>query len=213
MVVNTKYIKEDTDSWQVLFDKRYKGKIAVLNNSFEVMAVASKLLGYSINDTSNEKLSKMKPMLREQKPLLQGYLDVQTLKNLLIEEKLWAAQIYSGEGLVAVDENENLAYVIPKEGAPIWVDHFAMPRHAQHKEAAHIFLDYILRPEVNAAIASEMWYATPNEAATPHMDPEVTQSPSVYPPADIRARCEFFENLGEATPTFTRIWTDLLAKQ
>jgi spermidine/putrescine transport system substrate-binding protein len=213
MVVNTKYIKKDTDSWQVLFNKRYKGKIAMLNDPFDVMAAASKLLGYSINDTSNEHFTKMKPMLHEQKPLLQGYLDVITIRNLLIEEKLWAAQIYSGEGLVAVDENENLAYVIPKEGAPIWVDHFAVPRHAQHKEAAHIFLNYILRPEVNAAIASELWYATPNEAATPHMDPEVTQSASVYPTSDIRARCEFYKNLGEATPTFTRIWSDLLAKQ
>ena len=213
MVVNTKYIKEDADSWQVLFNKRYKGKIAMLNNSFEVMSAASKLLGHSINDTSDEHFAKMKPMLREQKPLLQGYLDVITLKDLLIEEKLWAAQIYSGEGLTAVDENENLAYVIPKEGAPIWVDYFAMPRHAQHKEAAHIFLNYILRPEVNAAIASELWYATPNEAATPHMDPEVTQSASVYPTPDIRARCEFYEDTGEATPIFTRIWADLLAKQ
>ncbi len=213
MVVNTKYIKEDTDSWQVLYDKRYKGKLAMLNNSFEVMSAASKLLGHSINDTSNEHFTKMKPMLREQKPLLQGYLDVMTIKDLLIEEKLWAAQIYSGEGLAAVDENENLAYVIPKQGAPIWVDYFAVPRHAQHKEEAHIFLNYILRPEVNAAIASELWYATPNEAATPHMDPEVTQSPSVYPPADVRARCEFYEDTGEATPIFTRIWTDLLAKQ
>ena len=213
MVVNTKYIKENTDSWQVLFDKRYRGKLAMLNNSFEVSCAASKLLGYSINDTSNEKFAKMTPMLHEQKPLLQGYLDVMTIKDLLIEEKLWAAQIYSGEGLTAVDENENLAYVIPKEGAPIWVDHFAMPRHAQHKEEAHIFLNYILRPEVNAAIATELWYATPNEAATPHMDPEVTQSPSVYPTSEIKDRCEFFKNLGEATPTITRIWTDLLAKQ
>ena len=213
MVVNTKYIKDDTDSWQVLFDKRYKGKIAMLNNSFEVMSAASKLLGHSINDTSTEKFTKMKPKLREQKPLLQGYLDVITIKDLLIEEKLWAAQIYSGEGLAAVDENENLKYVIPKEGAPIWVDHFAMPRHAQHKEEAHIFLNYILRPEVNATIASELWYATPNEAATPLMDPEVVQSPSVYPTPDIRARCEFYEDTGEATPIFTKIWTDLLAKQ
>ncbi len=60
MVVNTKYIKENTDSWQVLFDRRYKGKIAMLNNPFEVMAVPSKLLGYSINDTSDEKFTKMK---------------------------------------------------------------------------------------------------------------------------------------------------------
>ena len=213
MVVNTKYIKEEADSWQVLFNQKYKGKLAMLNNSFETMSAVSKYLGYSINDTSEEKFSKMKIKLRDQKPLLQGYLDVITIKNLMIEEKLWAAQIYSGEGLASVDENENLEYVIPKEGAPIWTDYFAVPRLAQHKEEAHIFLNYILRPEVNAAIASELWYATPNDAATPHMDPEVIQSPSVYPTAEIMARCEFFEDTGEATPTFTRIWADLDVKQ
>ena len=213
MVVNKKYIKADTDSWKVLFDKRYKGKLAMLNNNFEVIGAASKLLGYSVNDTSPEKFTRVEAILHEQKPLIQGYLDVMTIKDLLIEEKLWAAQIYSGEGLAAVDENENLVYIIPKEGAPIWLDLFFIPRDAKHKEEAHLFLNYILRPEVNAVIASELWYATPNEAAKPLMDPEVTQSPSVYPPPDIMARCEFYKDTGDETPMFTRIWADLTAKR
>jgi spermidine/putrescine-binding protein len=213
MVMNKKYIKADTDSWKVLFDKRYKGKLAMLNNNFEVIGAASKLLGYSVNDSSREKMTKVEAILHEQKPLIQGYLDVMTIKDLMIEEKLWAAQIYSGEGLAAVDENENLVYIIPKEGAPIWVDLFFIPRDAKHKEEAHLFLNYILRPEINAAIASELWYATPNEAAKPLMDPEVIQSPSVYPPPDIMVRCEFYKDTGDETPMFTRIWADLTAKR
>jgi len=213
MVVNKKYIKENTDSWKVLFDKRYKDRLAMLNNNFEVAAVACKLIGFSINTNNREELTRVKDILLKQKPLLKGYLDALTIKELLINEKLWAAQIYSGEGLSAVDENENLEYVIPKEGAPVWVHFFAMPRDAKHKEEAHIFLNYILRPEVNASIASELWYATPNEAATPLMDQEVVESTSVYPSPEVMARCEFFKNTGEtAISIINTIWSELTVK-
>ena len=74
------------------------------------------------------------------------WFDVIKIKELLIEEKLWAAEIDSGEGFAAVDENENLECVIPKEGASIWVDNFAILRDAKNKEEAHIFLNCILRP-------------------------------------------------------------------
>jgi len=214
MVVNKKYIKENMDSWKVLFDKRYKNHLAMLNNNFEVAAVASKLLGFSINTNNREELTGAKDILLKQKPLLKGYLDVVTIQKLLINEKLWAAHIYSGEGLSAVDKNENLEYVIPKEGAPVWVDFFAMPRDAKHKEEAHIFLNYMLRPEVNASIASELWYATPNKAATPLMDQEVVESPSVYPSPEVMARCEFFTETGEvAVSIINKVWTKLTAKE
>jgi spermidine/putrescine transport system substrate-binding protein len=212
MVVNKKYIKEDTDSWKVLFDKRYKGKLAMLNNSYEVVAAALKSSGYSINTTDPAELERAKKILLEQKPLITGYHDTETLKELLISEKVWAAQIYSGEGLVAADENENLEYIIPKEGAPAWVDFFVMPRDAKHKEEAHMFLNYISRPEVNASIASELWYATPNEAAQPLVDPEVLNSKSVYPPAEVMEHCEFFKDTGKGTRLVAPIWSDLTIK-
>jgi spermidine/putrescine transport system substrate-binding protein len=195
----------------VLFDETYKGKLAMLNNSWEVISAAAKLLGNSINVKNQAELDQAIKICAEQKPILKGYLDVITIKQMLIEEKLWAAEIYSGEGLAAVDENENLEYVIPKEGAAIWVDNFALLRDAAHPEEAHIFLNYILRPDVNAAIASELWYATPNKAAIALMDEEVAQSPSVFPAPEIIARCEFFENIGEFTPHITRAWADLMA--
>jgi len=213
LVVNKKYITEDTDSWRVLFEKRYHGRLAMLNNSFEVTAVACKFLGFSINTENREELAKAKELLLDQNALLKGYLDVMMIKKMLINEELWAAQIYSGEGLSAVDENENLAYVIPKEGAPIWIDYFAIPRDAKNKEEAHIFLNYILRPEVNASIASDLWYATPNEAAKALMDREVVESASVYPSPTVAARCEFFKNVGGATVSFINtVWTNLTVK-
>ena len=209
IAVNKKYITENSDSWNVLFDERYKGKIAVLSDGFEVIGNALKAMGLSINTTDPEKLAEAKKMLLKQKPLLVGYLDVLTIEDMLINEKLWAAQIYSGEGLVVADENENIEYVIPKEGAPIYMDLFVLLRDAKNKDEAHLFLNYILKPEVNAKIASEVWYASPNEAAQPFMDPEVIQSPSVYPSPEILARCEFYENLGNATQAMNRIWNEV----
>jgi spermidine/putrescine-binding protein len=211
IVINKKYIKENTDSWAVLFDNRYKGKIAMLNNPFEVMAAASKVLGYSINTTDPGEIAQVKELLLEQKPDILGYLDVVKIQNMMIDEELWAAHIYSGEGLVACDENENLEYVIPGEGAVLWLDSFVMPRDAKHREEAHAFLNYILRPKVNAAIASELWYATADREAVEFVDPEVLDSESVYPPPEFLERCELFEDIGETTLLLNQLWSDLLA--
>jgi spermidine/putrescine-binding protein len=210
MVVNKKYIKEDWDSWSVLFDQRYKGKIAMLNNPFEVTAAVCKMLGLSINTTDPNDFEQVRDILIKQKPIIRGYSDALTNQELIIDGELWAAQIYSGEGLVAVDENDDLVYVIPREGASVWVDCFVMPRDAQHKEEAHIFLNYILRPAVNASIASEIWYATTNREAIPLMDPEVVKSLSVYPPDEVIARTDFFIDIGEASNMYNKLWAELM---
>ena len=209
IAVNKKYITGNSNSWKVLFDERYKGKIAVLSDGFEVMGNALKVMGLSINTIDPEKLAEAKELLLKQKPLLRGYLDVVTIRKMMINEELWAAQIYSGEGLIAADENENIEYVIPKEGASIYIDLFVLLRDARNKDEAHLFLNYILRPEVNAKIASELWYATANEAANPLVDAEVIESPAVYPPPEVLARCEFYKDLGAATAIVNRIWNDV----
>jgi len=209
MVINKKYIKGPADSWKVLWDTRYKGKIAMLNNPSEVAAAGCKLLGYSINTSHEEELAMTKSALLEQRPLVAGYYDVVTIQDLMRNERLWAAHIYSGEGLVLSEENEDIEYLIPREGAAVWMDVFVMPRDAKHTEEAHIFLNYILQPEINAAIASEYWYATPNKEAEPLMDPEILVCPAVYPPSDVMARCEFFKGSGKNMRFVQSLWTEL----
>jgi len=212
LLINTHYIRENADSWQVLWDRRYAGKLAMLDDPYDVAAAACKLSGFSINTTNPVELGQVKKLLFEQKPLLRGYLDVNTIKRMMIDETLWAAESYSGEALAAVEENDRLAYIIPKEGASIWVDFFVIPRDAQHKEEACRFLDYVERPDVMAALASELWYATPNRAAAKLMSPEVLQSPAVYPPPAVTARCEFIQKETEGARAVQALWTDLRAQ-
>ena len=208
-VFNKKYVPEDTDSWKVLFNEKYNGRIAMLNNVYECGSVAAKLLGYSINTLDRAELAQMTEMLLKQKPLVKGYIQPDKLLELIVDETLWVAHLYSGEASEAMDANENLAYVIPKEGATMWMDCFAIPKHSQHKEEAYQFLDYILRPEINAAIASYLWQQTPNITAKQFMDEEVLASPEVYPSDTVMARCEYYANIEAVTDVYVRLWRDL----
>jgi len=213
MLINKKYIKDNVDSWQVLWDARYADKIAMLDDPFDVIAVACKLLGHSINTEKPDELLQARQLLLRQKPLLRGYLEVTTIQTLMLREELWAAHIYSGEGLAAAAENKQLAYITPREGASIWTDYFIIPRDARHKQEALRFLDYILQPEVMAAIASELWYATPNTAAKNLISPEVLGSPSVYPPAEVTARCEVIRKEAESIRIVQTLWAELRAEK
>ena len=98
MVINRKYIKEDRDSWKVLFDPRYKGRIAMLSNVYDVLAVGCKLLGYSLNTQDPQELAKVRELLLEQKKLLKGYLDYGTMRNCWSARSCGQATCTAGRG-------------------------------------------------------------------------------------------------------------------
>ena len=212
IVVNTKYVPETDDSWGILFDVTYDGRIAMLDDPWEAMVAASKYLGNSINTSDESELADLSAKLLEQKPIVEGYVDAETMHDWLVEEKVWIGIYYNGDALYAGEINENLRYFVPKEGSVQYVDLFIIPKKAKHVEAAHMFLDFILRPEVAAAIASEYWYATPNSAAEKLMDPEVLSSAVVYPSEEILSRCEFFETGGEADRAISKTWATLMVE-
>lgn len=212
IVINSKYIDEESDSWNLLFNEKYKNRVAMLNNSFEVFAAASKSIGNSINQRNREELDNAYELLLKQKKINRGYYDVFTITDLLLSEDIWAGQVYSGEGLAAADKNQNLEYIIPLEGAPIWLDSFVIPRFSNNSEEAHTFINYILRPEVIGKIASELWYATPNSMDRQYIDPEVLESESVYPSESVLRSCEYYTDIGELSPYLFKRWSELTSK-
>ena len=97
---------------------------------------------------------------------------------------------------------------MPKEGTIIWFDMMGIPKDAPHPGNAHAFINYIMKPEVAAAISNYVNYANGNAAATPLVNEEVRNDPGVYPPPEVKAK--LFPDLSE-TPEFTRLlnrtWT------
>lgn len=165
LAINTKYVPEDTNSWDPLWSLEYKGKIAVLNNPTEVIGMATRYTGLPLVPQTKSQFKQIEKFLLIQKPLLVGYESEQNIRDLLASGELWAAQIYDGIGRQVMLENEDVKYIIPKEGASEWVDNFVIMKGSPNKHTAEIFIDYILRPEVSAAIADyQMSYSCNSEA-------------------------------------------------
>ncbi len=210
IAINTSVVTEDVTSWSILWDSNYSGNISMLNNKYEVMAVALEYLGYSINSNNLSQLAEAEELLLQQKPLLQGYDDPITIKNKLISGELVLAHCYVGEVYIAADENENISYVIPEGGAPLWIDTFVVPVDSPHKYTAEVFINYILKPEISADITNYQWCASPNQAAEEYIDDEILEDPGIYPSQDILDKCEYFTELdGPTESEFNRIWSIL----
>ncbi len=219
IAVNRKFITEGDDSWSILWNPEYKGKIAMLNSHEEVVGAALKYLGYSLNSSNAEELNAARNKLLQQKPLVVGYLDAMAVRDKMISNELWATHIYSGDGMAAADENEDIEYIIPREGAAVWIDNFCISRDAKHKYTAEVFINYVLRPKVSAKIANYLWYANSNISARPYTDKEILESSSLYPPQEVLDKCEFFKGSAtdeeEATTMriINEIWATLLREE
>lgn len=106
----------------------------------------------------------------------------------------------------------NLAYFVPKTGAPAWFDGWNIPSDAGNVENAHLFMNYLLRPEVAAACTNFTGYANVNKAATAFVDPAIAADPAVYPDAETLSRLYTPKpQSDEQDREITRAWIDLKA--
>ena len=87
----------------------------------------------------------------------------------------------------------DVVYLVPEEGAPMWVDSLSIPVDALSKHNAHAFINYILRPEIIADISEYVYYANPNGPSQALLDPDLKEDPGVYPPGEVLARSEFYQ--------------------
>ncbi len=158
---NADFIKEEVNSWAILWDAKYKGNISMLNSPYEVIGAALKYLGYSLNTTNPSQLQEAREKLLEQKPLIRGYDDPITVRDNLVSNKLWIAQAYSGDAMYAILKNKSINYIIPKEGASLWVDSLCIPRDTPHKYTAEVFINYLLSPKVSLDTLIVIWLLVP----------------------------------------------------
>jgi spermidine/putrescine transport system substrate-binding protein len=191
VAVNIRHVPEGTDSWAVLWDESLRGRIAMLGNNFEVVAAASMKLGYGIVPTTEEQFAAVEAELMRQRPLLKGYLDIDELAAGLADGEIWAAQIYSGDALGAMEKNPDLRYFVPREGATRWTDMIMLHRSSGHPKEVHAFIDYLNRPEVMARLSGELYCATTNSEAKALVSKDILADHGVYPPPEVLARCSF----------------------
>jgi spermidine/putrescine-binding protein len=200
------------DSWQALFDPGHAGRILMLDDMREAFGAALALDHRSINERDPAALRRAAERLRRQKPLVRTYNSAD-FANLLAAGDVDLAQGWNGElAKVVAQDPARFAYVVPKEGATLWIDSLIVPATARHLDAAYAFLDYLLEPAVAAGIVDSVRYASANRAARPLIDRAIREDPAVYPPAAVLDRCELIEDLGATTPLLDQLWTEVKAR-
>lgn len=206
--VNTRYVKEPVTSWDILWDPKYRGRIAMLNDAREAFAVALKRMGKSINERDMESLQAAKEMLIEQKPLVLTY-DSDNTETLLLSHEVWLAHGYSGDVLLAAFEDPDIIYVVPEEGGVMWMDTMAIPKTARNVDAALKFINFILRPDIAAKLSESIAYPSPNRASYEFTSEEILNNPAIHPPEELMDKLEWLEDLGDLTVEVDRLWTEI----
>jgi spermidine/putrescine transport system permease protein len=198
---NTRLVTEPVDSWWVMWDPRYKGKMTMTDDMRGAFDVANRLLGYSNGDTDPAHLAKARDLLIRQKPLLRKY-ENNLIKEMLISGDVTLAQDWSGSMQKLRPEHPEFAFVLPKEGAPMFIDNLAIPKTSRNKELAERFIDFLLQPE-NAAR---------NPAARALLDEKLRNDPVVFPPVDNLERYGIARDLGAFAAEMDRAWTEVKAQ-
>jgi spermidine/putrescine transport system substrate-binding protein len=189
------------DSWTTFQDSRWDGKMTLLDDSRDVIAAFLKLNGFSLNSIVPAELKAAKLDAIEAGRHIRAFVSA-PVKGQLISGDVWIAQLWDGDTRQAAAEDSAIAFALPREGSAIYADAMVIPTSAPHKRAAHAFLDYVLRPDVSAAISDATGYGTANAAARP-------QNPKPYPTAEELSRLEFARDLGEGTRLWDRVWTEI----
>jgi spermidine/putrescine-binding protein len=194
-------IAEAPESWAVFLDPRRRGKMTMLDDPRDVIGAFLRYRGHSLNSVAPAELEQARADAVAAKANLKAYLSA-PVKSQLIAGDVWIAQLWNGDATQAARDAPAIRWSLPREGGTLWIDSLVVPRSAAHPRAAHEFMNFILRPEIGAAISRATGYGTPNQAAMPLLQPPVP-----YPtPAEL-VRLEIQEDLGGAGRLWDEIWT------
>ncbi|MBC8040021.1 MAG: extracellular solute-binding protein, partial [Opitutaceae bacterium] len=133
--------------------------------------------------------------------------DSDSPKTALLNGDVDIGLVWGGEGALLWNENKKFQYLLPAEGAHLFVDVLAIPKRAKNTEAAHKFLDYILSPKVSAEISGEFPYTNPNGEARKLLTPEQLGNPASYPKSE--KKLDTFRHLGDSGALIDELVTDL----
>lgn len=197
-------------SWADLWDARLRGRLTMLDDEPEVLGACLKKLHYSINSANPAELQAACQEALAQKPLLRAYLNAEVRDQAAAGDVL-AAQAWAVTAAQAIAiAPGKLAFAFPSEGFPRFADNVAILRESRRVEAAHRWINYLLRPQVAAGIVMATHTASANQEALPYLPPQVRGDPVLYPATEVLARGEWFQAQPAASQKLRdRLWTEI----
>ncbi|MCK5314750.1 MAG: extracellular solute-binding protein, partial [Anaerolineales bacterium] len=189
------------------------GKTTMLQTDRWLLLPGQKALGYSANTTDPDEMAEVRDLLIDAKKTLLAYDDT-TFYSKLVSGEASLVEAWDGWCNYGIAENPDILFVVPKEGSDLWSDTMVILNASENKEAAHAFIDYVLRPEVGAWVVENILYKVPSQAVMDQIDPELIE---LFPnlgmtPAELVA-LDALEDVGEAQELYSQIITEILASE
>jgi len=211
LIYNTTKVTAAPDSWAVLWDADYKGKICMINNPRDAFAIAQALLGQDVNSLNEADWNAAAQKLKEQKPVRQSFVNDDVYAKMESGEAAMAPY-FAGDYLTMLDVNEDLGFVYPKEGVNEFVDSACILKGSQNKLAAELYINFLLEEEIAMANAEYVCYASPNTLVRNNADYAFYQNEILYPTADKKPKTYTFSDLPQATLTrMGSLWDEVKA--
>ncbi|MBO4894238.1 MAG: spermidine/putrescine ABC transporter substrate-binding protein [Clostridia bacterium] len=193
LIYNTKMVEEAPDSWKALWDERYTNNILMFNNPRDAFAIAQSILGQDYNMDTEEGWRVAAALLKEQKSVNPVYVNDEVFLKMEAGEAA-LAPYYVGDYFLMKENNDDLAFVYPKEGVNYFVDAACILKGAKNKRAAELYLDFINEPEIALANAEYIAYGSPNSAVYDNPDYEYYENELLYP-EEGAFKTQLFKNL------------------
>jgi spermidine/putrescine transport system substrate-binding protein len=176
------------DFWRLACSAKFSGRVTVLDSPGEVIGAALKMRGHSYNATDAEELTDVREDLLLLKPHLLAFET--NYRPLIAAGEACLSLGWNGDAAALKAQGVPVQYVIPSEGSQIWEDDWAIAAKSSNPLEAHLFLDFVMQPEVAAQEARYTRYATGNRDALALLDEEIRQDKSTYPPQELLAKLE-----------------------
>ena len=192
LIYNKNLVKEEPDSWSVLWDEQYKNKVLVFNNPRDAFAIGQAMLGQDFNSTSEQDWVECAELMAKQKDAVNPVYVMDEVFNLMESGEYALATYYAGDYLLMLENNPDLGYCFPKEGVNAFYDAFCVPVCSKNKKGAEAFINFMQEPQVAFENAEYIYYRSPNITVEENEDSSFYQSDVIY--ADnLNTQC--FKNL------------------
>ncbi|WP_110687534.1 ABC transporter substrate-binding protein [Salinicola aestuarinus] len=220
IVYDTETFPDAPKSWSLLFDPEVTGNqpFSLMGDGQVSMGAACAYLGagYDCNDPESWKAAARLLLATKHRNTFSGFTDGTPTLQQIQRGVIRAGLTYNGDYLQQKEENpeafETIDFMVPEEGTEMWVDSMMIPAQAPHPELAHEFINFILDAKIGAQLSNYIYYASPNQAAVPELDPVLTQPP-VLPTDEDRANLAFTPSLdGQNLQIFQQLWTEVQSR-
>lgn len=193
LIYNSAMVEEEPDSWDVLWDEQYKGKVLMFNNPRDSFAIAQARLGQDFNSLNEQDWVDAAELLALQRDTVSPVYVMDEVFNLMESGEYAFATYYAGDYLLMLENNEDLGYCFPKEGINEFYDAFCVPKCSQNKRGAEAFINFMHEPQVAFENCEYIYYRSPNITVEENEESSLYDEEVIYPEEQLET--QFFKNL------------------